>query len=147
MKKKTTNYTWNEDLQRVIAGDMPQDIEALQHDKNEAGKYKFPIDDHSNILPRGYRRSEEYIAERVKQERKKRDRQNASFENKRAKTIERQNSHSDLNEFGRNADVKIPHNQNRASASEIREDYIWKIPLVLVVLFIIGIYILTNFGR
>jgi len=34
MKKKI--YTWNEDLQRVIRGDMPQDIEALQHDKNMA---------------------------------------------------------------------------------------------------------------
>lgn len=144
MKTKTKSYTWNEDLQRVISGDMPQEIEAYQHDKKERQPYNFPVDDNSDFLPRGYRRSEKWIAAREARERKERKDRNARFENERAETIERQKTYSDLNEFGSNSDFDIPHNQNRAAASEIREDYIWKIPLGIVVFFLAGVYILTH---
>ena len=113
--KKNINYTWNEDLRRVIKGDMPQEIEARQHDKND-GEYKFP-------------KSEKWIATRRAREQKEREMNEARLDKKRAETLERQNSHSDLNEFGHNPDFDIPHNQNRASVSEIREDYAWQIPL------------------
>lgn len=144
MSKKTITYTWNEDLQRVISGDMPQEIEARQHDKRERQPYNFSVDDHSEFLPRGYRRSEKWIAARVARERKEREDRKARFEKERTENIERQNSYSDLNEFGSNPDFDIPHNQDRASASEIREDYIWQIPLGIVVFFLAGVYILTH---
>ncbi len=36
--RKTKTYTWNEDLQKMMSDELPQDIEALQHDKNDLWK-------------------------------------------------------------------------------------------------------------
>ncbi len=48
--------------------------------------------------------------------------------------------------FGSDANFDIPQNKNRASASEEREDYIWKIPLIIIVIVVVGIFIVTYFG-
>ena len=150
MKTKNETYTWNEDLQRVISGDMPQDIEAHQHDKKEKrgrNHHNYPVDDVSEFLPHGYRRSEKWIAARETRERKERASTEARLEKEHAETIERQNSYSDLNEFGSNPDFDIPHNQNRVGNFEI-----WVNDggiLVIVVLVIFGlmgimVYLVNN---
>ena len=139
--KKTKNYTWNEDLQRVIEGTMPQDIEAYQHDQGSRG---FPVDDRSEFLPRGHRRSEKWISKRQAQERKERVTLKEQIQRARAEEVERQHSYSDSYQYGRDSDTYIPHNQNRLSASESREDYIWQILLGMVIVFLLVVFVLTH---
>ena len=139
--KKTITYTWNEDLQRVIEGTMPQDIEAAHHDQGSRG---LPVDDSSEFLPRGKRRSEKWINERQAQERNERETLKKQIRRARAEEVERQHSYSDSREYGRDTDTDIPHNQNRLSASESREDYIWQILLGMVIVFLLVVYVLTH---
>lgn len=141
MTKITKTYTWNEDLQRMENGELTLNPDAQLSPDDIRTK---PIDDYSKFLPRGYRRSEKYTAAREARERAEREKEKSRKAKERTETIQRQQAYSDLNEFGSNTDIDIPHNQNRASASEIREDYIWQIPLILLVVFLVGIYIVTH---
>ena len=90
------------------------------------------IDDTSEHLSKGYRRSEEFIArEEAKQNRVRSQKKNTQQK-------------SPIYNGDQPNQINIPHNQNRVSAPEKREDYIWQIPLGLLILFALAAWIAGN---
>jgi len=93
---------------------MPQEIEAHQHDKQEKQSYNFPVDDYSEFLPRGYRRSEKWIAAREAREKA----EQLAQEKRRAA---RKTSYTEINDDHPNNDNSndddVKHNGNTAQVS------------------------------
>lgn len=129
---------WEEQHQLLMRGELPQDIEAIQHDRQEASAHqtKYPIDDVSEFLPRGYRRSEKWIAEKQLQERNKADTDAKERENKELEKYQAQQAYSDLNESNCYTEYEIPNNQNQVYGNP--EKWNWLFPVFCVVLFIVA---------
>jgi predicted component of type VI protein secretion system len=86
------------------------------------------IDDNSEHLPNGMRRSEELIA-------REEAAQNRARNKKKVKPVQTSEYSGD-----QPANIRIPHNRNRVSSSEQREDYIWIIPLAMVIFFLVFVW-------
>jgi len=99
------------------------------------------IDDTSKILPSGKRRSEEWIKAHEEKEQEKRELLVAEYGKQERETSKRQRGYSD-EYFGNNSNYEIPYNQNRAGSFK---NYIWQIPLGIIIFFLLGIYIITHF--
>lgn len=114
---------WNEELDLLKSGKLPENIEAKTSLDDAPRKTKLSIFGTPSSVCADVARD------------------NSAYEKRRCEAKKRETGEQ---VFGQNASVEIPHNQNRAPVSEIQESYVWQIPLVLVVLFIAGIYILIH---
>ena len=113
---------WNEELQLLQSGNLPENIEAKYSPDDTPRNPKLSIFGNPSSV------SADVARDNARHERRKRE----TKERETGKQV-----------FGQNANVEIPHNQNRAPISEIREDYIWQIVAVLFVLFIVGVSLVS----
>lgn len=116
---------WNEELELLKSGKLAENIEAKSS----------PDDTKNNTMRKGFRpgffRGFISLQDQIE------------IDNKAYEQRERARDTRQI-DADTPSEVEIPHNQNRTSASEIREDYIWQIPLGMFVVFTIVIFLATH---